>query len=326
MKLKIQQDTIEACKKILYHCGNLEKGENLLIVTDVSTKDIGELLHHISLEKIDNSSHETISKFKIHGQEPPHHINQMMYESDLIIGLTSMSMAHTQARFKATNNGSRYLSLPDYSWEIVKDTSLKANFRELWDISERIGKLLDSSDTVRVTTKLGTDIKLSISDRQANRAPGWCFGPGTIASPPDAEVNIAPVEELSSGTMVVDGSIPCNEIGLLSEPIFMNIEQGLVTNISGLCSEKLIKLFDKDNNINYRMIGEFGIGLNPKAELCGLMLPDEGCLGTIHFGIGSNGTIGGKNNVPFHLDHIIKDPTIVIDNLMIMDKGEMLKF
>ena len=326
MKLKLKPNTIEACKKILFHCGNLTADESLLIITDDSTKDIGNIIYQISLETNNNSSHKTIKKFNIHGEEPPADISEMMYDCDLIIGLTSMSMAHTQARFRATNNGSRYLSLPDYSWKIVEDNSLKADFRELLGIAEKIGKLLDNSDLVRITTDLGTDIQLSISGRKANRAPGWCFGPGTIASPPDAEVNIAPVENLTSGTIVVDGSIPCNEIGLLSEPIFMKVENGLVTDINGYISVDLTKLFDKDDNINYRKIGEFGIGLNPKAKLCGLMLPDEGCLGTIHFGIGSNATIGGKNNVPFHLDHIIKDPTIVIDNQMIMDSGRMLNF
>ena len=73
-----------------------------------------------------------------------------------------------------------------------------------------------------------------------------------------------------------------------------------------------------------RIIGEFGIGLNPNAELCGMMLPDEGCLGTVHFGIGSNSTIGGKNEVSFHLDHVIKDPSIIIDGSKIMDEGKLI--
>jgi len=52
-----------------------------------------------------------------------------------------------------------------------------------------------------------------------------------------------------------------------------------------------------------------------------MMLPDEGCLGTVHIGIGSNATIGGENNVPFHLDHVLKEPNITIDDEIIMYDG-----
>jgi len=60
-------------------------------------------------------------------------------------------------------------------------------------------------------------------------------------------------------------------------------------------------------------VAELGIGLNPLAELSGAMLEDEGCLGTAHLGMGSNATIGGENEVPFHLDHVIRDACIEID-------------
>ena len=70
------------------------------------------------------------------------------------------------------------------------------------------------------------------------------------------------------------------------------------------------------------MVAEFGIGLNPKAELKGSMLEDEGCLGTVHLGIGSNKTIGGMNDVPFHLDHIIRQATIQVDDETLIERGE----
>ena len=35
----------------------------------------------------------------------------------------------------------------------------------------------------------------------------------------------------------------------------------------------------------------------------------------VHFGFGSNITVGGKNDVPFHLDFVIKKPDLFIDGL-----------
>jgi leucyl aminopeptidase (aminopeptidase T) len=72
-----------------------------------------------------------------------------------------------------------------------------------------------------------------------------------------------------------------------------------------------------------RVLGEFGIGLNPNAKLTGYMLEDEGVLGTCHLGIGSNLSFGGLNDVPFHLDHIIRDATITVDGKVIVDGGSI---
>jgi len=55
------------------------------------------------------------------------------------------------------------------------------------------------------------------------------------------------------------------------------------------------------------------------------MLTDEGSLGSIHLGFGSNYTVGGKNKVNFHLDFIVKRPDVVIDNKLYLIKNGKLK-
>jgi len=86
----------------------------------------------------------------------------------------------------------------------------------------------------------------------------------------------------------------------------------------------LHNLFNSQESHLKKVLAEFGIGLNPEARLCGSMLEDEGCLGTIHFGFGSNSTIGGKNKVNFHLDLVVKEPTIIVDDQKIMENGNLL--
>ena len=99
------------------------------------------------------------------------------------------------------------------------------------------------------------------------------------------------------------------------------VENGLVVKVIGEQSNLLNEIFDRLGDPATRVVAEFGIGLNPRAKLCGKMLPDEGSLGTAHVGIGSNITIGGRNNVPFHLDHILKKANISIDDEIIMYNG-----
>ena len=77
------------------------------------------------------------------------------------------------------------------------------------------------------------------------------------------------------------------------------------------------------NNENAYILAECGIGLNPLASLTGKMLTDEGTLGCVHFGFGSNITVGGKNNVPFHLDFVIRRPTLEVDKNVLISNGEL---
>jgi leucyl aminopeptidase (aminopeptidase T) len=72
------------------------------------------------------------------------------------------------------------------------------------------------------------------------------------------------------------------------------------------------------------VLAECGVGLNPDAELTGSMLTDEGTNGTMHFGFGSNATVGGQNDVSFHLDVVFREATLEIDGSPILEHGEVL--
>jgi leucyl aminopeptidase (aminopeptidase T) len=224
----------------------------------------------------------------------------------------------------ASKMGARYLSLPDYSLALLSSPALRVNFRDLTPQASRLAGIFNASHEVSVSTALGTNIILRIDGRQANPCPGWCDGPGSLASPPNAETNIAPVESFSHGVVIVDGSILCNEIGLLETPINLDIDEGRINRIEGVMADRLEKVLGYPRHPGTRVLAELGIGLNPKAKVCGIMLEDEGCLGTIHMGFGSNTTIGGKNGVPFHLDMVIRDASLEADGKKIMESGRFL--
>lgn len=306
---------------LIHVCANLQSNERVYIISDLRTSQIAEFLFEEISKFSAFVSHDVVASAEMHGKEPPKEVAQKMLNADVIFGLTRMSMAHTNARHAASCNGARYLSLPDYSWEVLASPALTANFRGITSLADQFADLLTVGKRIRLETKIGTMLELNIEGRVANSAPGWCFAPGSLASPPDAEVNIAPIEADTNGIAVIDGSIPCDSFGLLSSPITLRIKNGSVVSIDGKDAHKLQVLFDQVGNHKSKIIGEFGIGLNPLAVLTGAMLEDEGCFGTVHLGIGANHTIGGKNKVPFHLDHIIRSPTIYVDNKIIIREG-----
>lgn len=321
VKTTSDQAIVSGAKALLLSCAQVNASDQIYIISNPSTSALGEILRREALIIGCSIEHEVIDEFKIHGQEPNKDIADKMLKANVVFCLTKMSMAHTQARLKANQNGVKYFSLPDYSADVMSSPALLADFVSLRPLSEKIASLLSNAESVRITTKNGTDLTMNVKGRRANPAPGFCYDQVLLASPPDAETNIAPLEFMTNGTAVVDGSIPCREIGLLESSVTLEIRDGRVKNISGAKAEVLNALFDRSGNPDCRVVGEFGIGLNRLAVLKGAMLEDEGALGTIHLGIGSNKTIGGQNNVPFHLDHVIRQATVQIDDILLMKDG-----
>lgn len=71
-----------------------------------------------------------------------------------------------------------------------------------------------------------------------------------------------------------------------------------------------------------RLLGEFGIGTNNKARITGVVLEDEKVYGTIHVAFGSNNTFGGTISAGVHIDGVVKQPDVYINEKMLMEKGE----
>jgi len=314
--------TKAGAQRLVRLCANLKAGERVYVVSDDSTRAVGDEVTAQAREITRDVQHDIIEAEAMHGSEPPPFVAARMAGAHVIFGLTAMSMAHTSARRNAVERGARYLSLPDYSLELLASPALRADFEEISVVCNQIADVIDQSSAIRITTRAGTDLTLSTGSRLSNRCPGLVWRAGELGSPPDAEVNIAPLEGTAQGTIVVDGSIPCREIGLLAAPVILTVLDGRIANIDGSAPvlRTLEGLFSKAGPKS-RVLAEFGIGLNPQARLCGVMLEDEGCAGTVHFGFGSNLTIGGLNEVGFHLDFIVRDATVFCDNRQVLLAG-----
>jgi leucyl aminopeptidase (aminopeptidase T) len=318
---------LTAVDHLLRHCGGLDRDESLVIVCDTTTRDLAEVFAQQARPLTRQVGVHEVAALEMHGQEPPSAIASAMLDADLILGMTQMSMAHTQARLAASNRGARYLSMPDYDLPLLHNPAVTTDYRAAAPRVRRFAEALDAGTHVRVTTERGTDIELNIGGRNANYCPGFVDTPGALGSPPDIEANISPVEPDSNGVIVIDGSIPCREIGLLSTPVKLTVHDGIIRDI-GTSNDALhtclTSLFARAGSDNAYILGECGIGLNPAAELTGNMLTDEGAFGCVHFGFGSNATMGGVNDVPFHLDFVLREPTLAVDGETLIDKGDVV--
>ncbi len=327
MRKSLPKDEIrkKATNYLLNYCGNLQLNEKLLLIYDETTEDLIPLLEETASKVTRLINKTKIEKLSQHGLEPPINVSKKMLEADLILALTHKSLAHTKARNNACSKGARYLSLAEYSLELLENEAIFGVKKNKFNLLKKMENILNKGRIVKIKTKLGTDLELNIDKRLANNCPGFVEKPGELGSPPDMEVNVSPIEDYSFGNLIVDGSITHQKLGLLNNPISLEITKGKISKISGKEeSKKLQKIFKELNNPKTKVLAELGIGFNEKAKLCGNMLIDEGAANCIHFGFGSNSTVGGKNEVSFHLDFIVKNANLFIDNKLIIKEGKPL--
>jgi hypothetical protein len=198
--------------------------------------------------------------------------------------------------------------------------AMNINYARMQKMGAKIKKQWDKANTIRVTTPIGTDLKVTVTNMKSISNVADYQTPGSGGNIPAGEVYIAPVgEENVHGRVVLDGSIR-HETGsaLLKAPLTLTIEKGRVISIEGSQKEILERTFERfEDRAKYpervRLIGELGIGINPGAVLMGIALMDEKVQGTAHIGIGSNSWFGGAIKTIFHGDMTFKNPTFYID-------------
>jgi leucyl aminopeptidase (aminopeptidase T) len=323
-----------------------------VIVHDEATRRVGELLAGGAARTTEDIRRFEIPHLQQHGQEPPGDVAEAMRKAQLVVGLTSLSMAHTRARQRASEAGARYLgdvaeamrkaqlvvgltslsmahtrarqraseagarylSLADYSIELLEHPAVRADFRSRLPVARAVADRFTGGRIARVSTALGTDVRLEIAGRTGNCCPGFVEEPGDLGSPPDIESNVSPLETGSEGVVVVDGSVPYPGIGLLASPVVLFVEGGEITRFDGdrAVVEKLESLFRGIGSNKAYVLAECGVGLNPEAAFTGRMLTDEGTNGTMH------------NDVSFHLDFVFRNATLEIDGCPLLESGQVM--
>lgn len=301
----------------LRDCMGLKKGESLLVITDTILKEIGRVFFQVGIEVGADAVYVEILPRLTDGEEPPPSVAKALQDVDVAIIPTLKSLSHTNARLEATKKGVRIASLPGITEDIIERT-MNVDYFEIKEISDNISRILSKGRNVHVYSSSGTDITFSIERRNAHSDTGILTQAGAFGNLPSGESYIAPVENSANGVIVIDGSLA--GYGLLKSNLKIEIKDGYVQKTEGDGAGYLEKIFHKFGK-EARNLAEFGIGTNPKAKLTGNILEDEKVMGTVHFAFGNNTTFGGNIFVNSHIDGLVKEPTIEIDDKIIMNRG-----
>lgn len=295
--------------------------ENLLILTDTTLQKIGRIFFDVGKEIAGEVFYLEIKPRKINGEEPPDQVAEFMKEVDVIVAPMSKSITHTDARRKASKLGVRIATMPGITEETML-RCLSADPKKIQKLTEKVAERMDAVSTIRVVTELGTDITLPMKGRKIIQSTGILRKLGDYGNLPSGEVYLAPWENKSQGVVVFDGSIA--GVGKLSSPLLIRVVDGYAVEFEGAEeAEILFKMLDPLGKSAFA-IGEFGIGTNYKAQITGKILEDEKVFGTIHIALGNNVTMGGKISVQSHIDGIVIRPDVFFDDVLVMEKGNLL--
>ena len=326
----------EACRRLLTDCSHCKEDENILIVTDEQSMEMGMAIWNAA-EEFHNKSLILMETRKMHGEEPTPLVEAAMVAADVIFRATTFSLSHSMAKRRACAAGARDLNCNDYDYNMLESGGLYNDFEgQSKKDCDQIAKGFRGGDQVHVTTKLGTDYYCSIKGHQVFPQYAMSLHPGESSSPPDVECATGAIPGTAHGKLVIDGSITHPYLGLLKQPIVVYIEDSFCKKITGLVDgveqdTEESKLFEKalaegdllkgDTPGMYR-IGELAVGLNPAASLCGRMLEDEGCYGYMHCAFGNNET--DNQDFILHIDMMFSGATMTVDGKTILKDGEVV--
>jgi aminopeptidase len=309
-----------AIRTVVRHCMGVNPGEEVLVVCNPVTEEIGALMRIEAQGDGADATLAVMSERDSAAAEPPGVVAAAMAAADVVLAPTIQSLSHTNARKVASEAGVRVGSLPGVTEEML----IRLMTGDLEEIRRRgwaIVAAMNGGSEVRITCRHGSDLRIGLEGRLGIVDAGELSNRGAFGNLPCGEGFIAPLEGTGEGTLVVDGSIA--EVGLLDTPTSLTVRAGHITDATGPEGSRLMELLTA-HGPEATNIAELGIGTNEEAILTGNILEDEKILGTAHVAFGASAAIGGSIQVPVHLDCVLLEPTVEIDGETIVSGGELL--
>jgi len=318
-------EMMKGARTLVGPCTNVKPGEAVLIVADRPMTSIAEALGAAAKERGAEAVIAVIDQRASDSSEPPKPVAAAMKAADVVFSAVSISITHTRAVKEAVAAGSRAIALTAVTEEMMVSGGLEANFSEVKARCKAVGERMARAKAVHITSREGTDLTFRVEGRRVNIMP-CVVEPGEFSPAPTAEVNFSPIEGTANGVIVADASIPYLGIGLLKEPIRFTVRDGFIVGIEGGDAEQVGRLkaaWEQQADPNVYNIAEMGIGMNPRCRFTGIMLEDEGVLGSIHIGTGTSITLGGTVKASSHYDLIMSKPTLRLDEELLIENGEL---
>lgn len=327
-------------KQAIVNCAKVQSGEQVVIITDRQTEQLANALNEAS-KNIGASVEQFI--MEDFGARPEDGSNPLSFPKEIADALSRAQVSFYIAGGKkgelhsfrmpmievVERHGLRHGHMPNFT-EVMMSQGMAADYELIQKICRKVYDIVAGAKEIRVTTPAGSDFTATFSPKR-----NWMISDGNIrpekwCNLPDGEVYTAPLS--ADGGVVIDGCLGDffnAKYGKLNDtPLSYRVKDGRCVKGSVQCrNEQLKKEFEEytfGTDANSDRMGEFAIGTNVNLkDLIGNMLQDEKFPG-IHVALGDPypGKTGADWSSKAHNDGVMLKPTIVVDGLKIMEKGE----
>jgi leucyl aminopeptidase (aminopeptidase T) len=309
------QKMITAAKGAMIHVMDLTRDDKVLVVTDRQTKRIGEAFAQGATE------HGCAVKIHLlpENERPllavPAAMVDLLQDQTVVINMFQARGAETPFRVEwiktiLAPKTVRLAHGPGITESMLTEGPLNIDYRQLQQMADRLIRSFEKAVSVHITAPAGTDIVLGIAGRSF--LSDTKVSPGLGCNLPCGEIYCAPIEDAADGVLVADGSI--GDIGSIDSTLRITIRKGKIQKLESEDPE-LVAEVQRLSGVDQEatVIGELGIGLNPGARICGIMLEDEKALRTAHIAFGNNLDMpGGQNRSRTHRDYLFHRPTFEV--------------
>jgi leucyl aminopeptidase (aminopeptidase T) len=316
-------EIMQSAEKLVRDVIGVKGHDKVLVITDAAKLTVGKSFSLVCRGLGAETVMALTPMTGEHGNEPPATIAAAMKAADVVFAPTTHAITHTQARLDAFEAGTKVVILRGVDEDMMIKGAMTVDFHELRERTARVAQSLSEGDEIKVTSPTGTDVTFKTTGRKAFSLDGYFHEDYGFAVLPPGESPICPLEGTANGIIVFDYSM--DSLGRLSTPLKLDVKEGEVVSVSGSIEDvtAIEQLFDQDPNA--RNIAEFAIGTNPNARLIGNLAEDKKLMGTVHFAIGDNKSLGGGVEASIHLDGLMLKPTVTADNQRrLVENGKLI--
>jgi len=255
---------------------------------------------------------------------------EALKSSDIVIDL--MFLLFSEEQLEITNSGTRMLL-------VLEPVEVLSRMFPDNDLRKRVefgAGLLRKAEQLHITSPSGTDIIYKLGNYPVITEYGFTDEPGRWDHWPSGFLFTGGDDEGVDGTVVLaPGDIICAFRRYVENPVRLTVERGFVTEIegTGLEASLLRNYMASFNDKRAYAISHIGWGLNQLADWHHMAVADPqqeigmdalAFYGNILFSTGPNQELGGTNDTPCHLDIPLRDCSLRLDDMEIVNAGRVV--
>lgn len=306
MKPNDKMNPVEAAINALVITKDATIGETMIIFCDPEKQDLGKMYADAGIKLGLWTRLVILEAGKEIRKKPDDRTKETITSSnpDLIVNIFRSKGGETAYRIQfmklEKRRADRILHCPGITMDMFTEGAAaltEQGYQDMFAYGDKLKEALKGTHKVHVTCPRGSDFTLDLGGKEFQVEHGTNI--------PTGEINVMPpIGDSFQGKLVSTSG----GIGKLytDTPAQIYSKDGLAGEVK--CTSDQVKkrmLIELDRDPGARYLGEFAIGINPKARLVDAFIEAEKVIGTIHVAFG-----GTYRPSKTHLDLLIENPTV----------------